>query len=365
MTNERREMHVFPGSNTPQGYYSYYHHILPQDLAQRIFIIKGGPGVGKSSFMKRIGEAALGEGMRVEFHHCSADSESLDAVVLPRAGIAVLDGTAPHVVDPVTPGAVDEIVNFGAFWDESGIRSHKREIQETNEEISRCFQSGFRYLKASRAVYDDIEAVNSRLIDHGALNQMAESLIDELVGGRSAAPRPGRIRRLFASAITPDGPRNHLDTLLGPLAYKVVVRGQPGTGKSTLIGKIAARISEVGLDVEAYHCPFDPEKIEHVAVEALDLAITTSAKPHEWTGGVDLEVNTDEALDESGQAKKSAKIAQAQEAHRHLFDYAVAALADAKRLHDRLEEYYVPHMDFAKIDELFETMLARILAEAR
>ncbi len=365
MNHVRKTMHVYPGSNTPRGFYSYYHHILPHDRAERIFVLKGGPGVGKSSFMKRIGEAAERDGLMIEYHHCSADDDSLDAVVLPQIGIALLDGTAPHVVDPRSPGAVDEILNFGAFWDEDGIRSHKREILETNDSISRCYQRGYRYLAASRAVYDDIEAINSRLIDRGALNQMAESLIDELMGGRSAAPRPGRIRRLFGTAITPAGPKNHLDTLLGPLAYKVVVRGQPGTGKSTLIEKVVARASELGLDVEAYHCPFDPQRVEHVVVLALDLAITTSAKPHEWTGSVDLEVNTDEALDETAQAKDSAMIAQAQETHRHLFDYAVAALSDARKLHDQLEEFYIPYMDFTKVDELFHEVQGKILGAAR
>ena len=50
------ERHYFPGNNTPQGFFSYYKYILGQREANRIICVKGGPGTGKSTFMKRIGQ---------------------------------------------------------------------------------------------------------------------------------------------------------------------------------------------------------------------------------------------------------------------------------------------------------------------
>ncbi len=91
-----RIRHMFPGGNTPQGFFSYYQYILGQEEATRIFVIKGGPGVGKSTFMKKIGFAMLENGYDVEFMHCSSDNNSLDGVVIPSVGVALLDGTAPH-----------------------------------------------------------------------------------------------------------------------------------------------------------------------------------------------------------------------------------------------------------------------------
>ena len=88
---------VFPGNNTPQGFYSFYDQIVPSD-ARRIMIIKGGPGVGKSTFMSRIGQEMVERGFDVEFHHCSSDNNSLDGVVIPAIGVALIDGTAPHRV---------------------------------------------------------------------------------------------------------------------------------------------------------------------------------------------------------------------------------------------------------------------------
>lgn len=87
---------VFPGGNTANGFYSYYDQIIGTD-ATRIFVIKGGPGVGKSSFMKKIGYEMVDKGYDVEFHQCSSDNGSLDGVVIPALKIAFLDGTAPQV----------------------------------------------------------------------------------------------------------------------------------------------------------------------------------------------------------------------------------------------------------------------------
>jgi len=87
---------VFPGGNTAQGFYSFYDYIIEPD-ATRIFIIKGGPGVGKSTFMRKIGEVMLERGYDVEFHCCSSDNNSLDGVVINSIKVALIDGTAPHL----------------------------------------------------------------------------------------------------------------------------------------------------------------------------------------------------------------------------------------------------------------------------
>lgn len=103
---------VFPGGNTYKGFYSYYDYILKQEDAKKIMVLKGGPGVGKSSFMKKLGAAIVKKGYDIEYHHCSSDNNSIDGLVIPDIGVALMDGTAPHVVDPKNPGAVDEITHL-------------------------------------------------------------------------------------------------------------------------------------------------------------------------------------------------------------------------------------------------------------
>ena len=108
------------GANSPGGFYSLYDELLRPEEARSIYILKGGPGCGKSSLMRRVGAAMEEHGLDVEYIVCSGDPDSLDAVVIPALKTALVDGTAPHVVEPKYPGLVEEYVNLGACYDREG-----------------------------------------------------------------------------------------------------------------------------------------------------------------------------------------------------------------------------------------------------
>ena len=84
------------GANAPSGFYSLYDQLIDPDQAQDVMILKGGPGCGKSSLMRKVGAAMEEQGLAVECIQCSGDPDSLDAVVIPALATAIVDGTAPH-----------------------------------------------------------------------------------------------------------------------------------------------------------------------------------------------------------------------------------------------------------------------------
>ncbi|NPV27794.1 MAG: ATPase [Firmicutes bacterium] len=92
---EARIKHIFPGGNTVQGFYSLFDSVL--EGMDHIFVIKGGPGTGKSTLMRKIGLAMFERGYDIEFLHCASDNDSLDGVIIPAIRVALVDGTAPHV----------------------------------------------------------------------------------------------------------------------------------------------------------------------------------------------------------------------------------------------------------------------------
>ena len=104
---------LFPGAMGPDGFISCFDHLLDEAHLKRKLILKGGPGVGKSTFMRRVHAALCPENEAATLYFCSGDPDSLDAVAVPHAGLLILDGTAPHIVDPEIPGARDSIINHG------------------------------------------------------------------------------------------------------------------------------------------------------------------------------------------------------------------------------------------------------------
>ncbi len=353
---------VFPGANTPGGFYSFYEYVTRPD-ANRVMIIKGGPGVGKSTFMRKIGQRLVDMGYDVEFCCCSSDNDSLDGVVVHDLGLALIDGTAPHVVDPKNPGAVDEIVNLGEFWNEKALKASRREIVNANREVSRLFERAFRYLEEAKVIHDDWEACYTEALDFGYTNCMAEEVRRDILQNRPVSPVPGGVRRLFASAISPDGPVHYLDTIVGRLPRRYIVKGEPGTGKSTLIGKVGDAAIERGLDVEFYHCPLDPSKVDHVVIPAFGVAVLSGSWPHILDASKELDrtIEMKVALDREMVARYQDIIASSRERFHEALRRATEFLHRAKLVHDEMQAYYVRSMDFAAIDRLGERIFARIL----
>lgn len=358
--------HVFPGGNTGQGFHSFYEHIAGPEI-RRIFVIKGGPGVGKSTFMRSIADELTRRGVPVELHHCSSDNRSLDGVVAPSAGVALIDGTAPHVLDPRHPGAIDTIVHLGDFWDEPAMLGEREAILAATREVGRLFRRAYGYLHAAKLFHDQWEAAyrDSGAVDYPGLNRIAEALGNELFAGRPSLARGARDRHLFASAITPDGVRHYFDSLFGPVSRRVILTGPPGTGKTTIVRYLAELALFRGYDVEVFHDSLDPTRFDHVFIPALEAAVINAAEPHLYPSRPgDRVVDTGAFVTQTLLTPFLGEMETARVFYEEALAAAVDHLHRAKEVHDELERHYVPHMDFAAVETKRREVLARVLAEA-
>ena len=93
----KQAVQYFLGANTRNGFFSLYDGFADPEAGDFLYVIKGGPGCGKSTLMKRVGKAAEDAGLPVEYVLCSGDPDSLDGVWLPALHTGFVDGTAPHV----------------------------------------------------------------------------------------------------------------------------------------------------------------------------------------------------------------------------------------------------------------------------
>lgn len=96
-----RATHFFLGANSGDGAQSLREQIVEDRGLYDLMILKSGPGGGKSTFLRQVGEAMEAADTAVEYLHCAGDPDSLDGVVLPELRCALLDGTAPHGMAPL------------------------------------------------------------------------------------------------------------------------------------------------------------------------------------------------------------------------------------------------------------------------
>ena len=104
-----RVTNFFVGANSGEGFRDLFPEMVDIEDTYDLMVLKGGPGVGKNTFMREIGRVMEEAGTAVEYLWCSGDPDSLDGVVLPELRCAVVDGTSPH--GSVSKGQWTSILN--------------------------------------------------------------------------------------------------------------------------------------------------------------------------------------------------------------------------------------------------------------
>lgn len=168
--NNKNSSHFFLASNSPQGFFSkmdIFSENLPKDW--KCNVIKGSPGCGKSTYMKKIAKEIEGMDLKVEYIHCPSDPDSLDAVIFPDLKLCYVDGTAPHVIDPIFPGISGEIIDLGKLKNISNIAKNKEKIFELDKNCKELYSRAQKYLIAfssvlSSSIEYSIENINAKCV---------------------------------------------------------------------------------------------------------------------------------------------------------------------------------------------------------
>jgi Cdc6-like AAA superfamily ATPase len=350
----------YAGGNTARGFYSLYESNL-QGL-DKLFILKGGPGTGKSTLMKKVSEVWVNKGYDIELLHCSSDNQSIDGVIIPKFKVGIVDGTAPHVIEPKAPGAIEEYVNLGGAWDSSRLAAEKEAIIKLTKEISSSFGTAYFKFAEALQVHDEWEKIYIENMDFNKVNQLTEKL-KEAFFGEMFINKAANSRHRFLGAATPQGAVDFVPNLTEDLAKRYFIKGRPGSGKSTMLKKLAAAAEQRGFDVEIYHCGFDPNSLDMVIVREIGLAIFDSTAPHEYFPSREGDEIIDmykAAITPGTDENFALEIKDISERYKAKMNEATTYLAQAKVFHDELEAIYVNAMDFKKIEEIQEEIMAAI-----
>ena len=172
----------FAAANSYHGFVSFFDSIFDARDYERIFILKGGPGTGKNSFMKAIRDRFISRDLEIEEIYCSSDPKSLDGLILEHETkkVAVIDGTAPHERDPRLPGAVDEIINLGENWDSRWLTANKEKILLLNEEKRKAYSTAYEYLKMGKCAFDYQIRTHKESFDTAGAEKTARKLIKDV-----------------------------------------------------------------------------------------------------------------------------------------------------------------------------------------
>lgn len=350
----------FLGATNANGYVSYFHDTYNPENGGKYFILKGGPGSGKSSFMKKSADEIEKEGFIVHKIHCSSDPSSLDAVLFPELNAGIFDGTAPHIMEPVLPGVCDEIVNLGECWDSRLLRQNRVVLTDLKREYKELHKKSTDFLfVASRFDKENLKTV-SRTIDGEKLERYITRLCTrEICVSKNGN---GKLYKRFLSAVTPENVVVFNDTVV-ELATKIIVIRDEFSAVSPLITlNLCAYALKNGFDVIACYCPLFPkEKIEHLFIPELSLAIFTSNSYHKAPKEFGKQVHASRFLDKEALVFKKEFLDFNKRAKSELIIESALKLKQAKAVHDNMEDYYVEAMDFDILENMRQKVVSKIL----
>lgn len=324
---------LFAGSNTCKGFYGFYDQLLKR--ARRAVLLKGGPGVGKSTLIRQAGKHLMQQGRAVQFFACSGDPDSLDALWDEENGFLIVDSTSPHTLDPLLPGAQDGILNLGTCLNEKQLENQRKEIRELSQDTTASFQQAYRYLHAAECLMQDAFHVYRKATDPRHLQALQKELSVQL------CPRDeGECFDTFVQSITYKGTVQMLEHLR---ADQIICLDLPwGFCAHDILEHLQKQALINRWQHTAYHDPLNPDRIAHLHIgrTLITTAVMMDAPRYE----IDL--------DKSVLSQHMNRMSFNRAAYDLLLHQAYDALNEAKKLHDALERCYIDAMDFDKLTEI-------------
>ncbi|MBQ3135610.1 MAG: hypothetical protein IJB75_07365 [Oscillospiraceae bacterium] len=262
------------------------------------------------------------------------------------------------MVEPKLPGAVDHYVNLELCYDAAALAPLRGQLTACTAGYKDCYRQAYGNLSAAAQVRQDMRAGLQSDLLREKMQKRAAGILSREIHRRKHAPA-GRVRQRFLSGITCRGKLTLWDTAFSqcPKVYHLCDRY--GMAHEMLTALLAG-IQRGGYDVVACPSPMAPMRLEHLLVPQLGLAFLSCPGDTELPGTphrrvhIDAMIGTALLRENRGRLRLSTRIAD------QLESTATDFLAQAKSMHDELEQLYNPHVDFDRVNRIADEILAQI-----
>ena len=340
----------FAASNSAEGFKNYFSEIFSH--SDRLYIIKGGPGTGKSSLMKRFAERALTCGYAMEYYYCSSDPDSLDGVLATRDGYSVgmIDGTPPHSCDPINPGAREEIVDLGRFWRSDLLKKQKNEIFSLSVKKNGAYKRAYSYLRSC----GNLRAVTDSLLRKAIYSDKLVSVADKTAGAMQLKVGNAEATPAILSALGMTG-SVRLSSFEDGVKTVYTVGDFYGVG-NLFLNALRDRLMLTGSRLRLSYDPINPAHVDGIYIEDRDTAFVISDK---CDAECDKSINPRRFVSKDCMREIRGELRYASRLYSDCYDGAAHALSEAKIYHFLLEDIYRQSMNFTSLGEYADELLDR------
>ena len=344
----------FAAANTSDGFIGFFDKYFDPAALGRLYVIKGGPGTGKSTVMRRIGAAAERTGRAVTYFYCSSDPGSLDGILIPELSFGMIDGTAPHTADPVYPGAADVLLDLYPFFDVPALRRRREEIITLTDKNKALHKRSSRMRGFAGAAEREAASAVSGCVDH---KKMAAA-VKRIAAGVKAEPGAPRLGQISAFSVKG---KDRLDTFRSGAEYNVGISDGHGAGYLFL----NCLRDELIREGKSFYYSIDtllPQRCEAIFLPGSGVFFSLCGKAEK--AEYDKFVNTDRfvAADALKDARTGIRICR--KVRDSFEDEAERLIREAGRVHGELEAIYNTAVDFDGVRAAADEIIGRDIVKS-
>lgn len=341
----------FAASNSAHGFISYFGKIFDPVKLQKIYILKGGPGTGKSRLMHEIGKQAELEGYDVEYFLCSSDTNSLDGIIISELNTAIIDGTSPHLTDPVFPGATEEIINLGDFFNVKILTSEKENIMRLVNAKSELYKRAYAFMACGGSLKREYDNTVCAYILCDKMEAYTERLVCDIPKGEKSEEHI-RITKAYGTSGAV-----HLDTFSKNTTVKYIIKDKYGSSYA-LFSLLYEKLKEKQQKIYVSYDPLLEYQIDGIYLPDLGISFTKGAESEDCKM-----INMARFVDCDGIKSQKKRLNFIKKAYVSVVSEALSYLSSVRILHEELEGIYISSMDFTRKEKLTAKLAKAILSD--
>lgn len=260
--------------------------------AEQTIFLKSPPTTAISKLLTATGMHYVKRGFDIEKFMNPAQPDQTDAVFVNGLNLFFIQASHPIALEPSDIGGRHRVISFYDMYDENKLREANEVIAEKLEVSEKALGKSLSALADAKNIHDEWEAVNIKRMIWTQHEELIETLKEELFGNITLNKESVVSHRLIGS-LTSSGAHDYIPSITSRINHRMLIKGLPGTGKSTLMKALGKEAQKRGLDVLYGWCGLDPEGVDLVQFPELSVCLFDATQPHDY----DIEKEGDVLVD--------------------------------------------------------------------
>lgn len=264
---------------TGQGVQHKYEELLEE--SKKTIFLKCLPTHSLSKVLNDLANYFINRGYNVDRFMNPGHVDKTDALFIKGLKLFILQASYPISFEPTDLGKRHKVFCFYDIYHQDQLLGRHDEVDAFLKEEKIHFGKSLRSLKQAKAIHDEWEAVNIARMDWARHEEIIEELKQEIFGTIGLAKSAHFSHRIIGS-LSSGSAHDFIPSITKRTKRRYLIKGLPGTGKSTMMRALGDEAQRRGVDVLYGWCGLDPDSIDLVLFPELSICLFDSTKPHAY-----------------------------------------------------------------------------------